>query len=199
MKLAAGMAADAGWPLSATVNVVIDVCARRPRKPIATWSATSASSSMLPTAMDCHHDCRPTKISPALRMPIVATPMAMPSGRPGAAGKRDPAEDHGGEHVELESDADGRRDAAKPPGDQHGDEADQHAVDGVEADDRAPDRDAAQVGGAWVAADRVDAQPRHRAGQDERPDDEDRDRDHHGNWMPRILPRPRLKQRAGKP
>ena len=76
---------------------------------------------MPPTAIDCHHDCSPTKISPALRMPIVATPMAMPSGRPGAAGKRDAAEDGGGEHVELEANADRRRDAAEPAGDQHRD------------------------------------------------------------------------------
>ena len=45
----------------------------------------------------------PTKIRPALRMPIVATPMAMPSGRPGAAGEGHAAEDRGGQHVELEA------------------------------------------------------------------------------------------------
>ena len=98
----------------------------------------------------------------------------------GSAGKGDAAQDGGGEHVELEADADRRRDAAEPPGDQHRDEADQQAVDRVEADDGPADRNAAEFGRARVAADRVDAQPRHRAGQDERADDEDADGDDHG-------------------
>ena len=62
----------------------------------------------------------PTKISPALRMPIVATPMAMPSGRPAPPENATPPEDRSSKHVELESHTDRRRDAAEPTGDQHG-------------------------------------------------------------------------------
>ena len=90
------------------------------------------------------------------------------------AGEGDAAEDGGGQHIELEADADGRRDAAETAGDQHRDKADQETVDRVEADDRAADRNAAELRGTRVAADGVDAEADDRPGQDEGADDEDR-------------------------
>ena len=60
---------------------------RRALTSITIWSAIS---SIAPTATLCHQDCRPTKIRPALRTPMVATPMAMPTGRPAPPEPRRP-------------------------------------------------------------------------------------------------------------
>ena len=55
---------------------------------------------MQPTATDCHHDCRPMKMRPAFRMPMVATPIAIPSGRPAPPARLTPptAKDRGLEY-----------------------------------------------------------------------------------------------------
>ena len=95
-------------------------------------------------------------------------------------------------------DADRRRDAAEPARDQHGDKSDQQAVGGVEADNHPPDRNAAKFRRTRVAADGIDAKPGDRAGQDERADEEDGDRDHHGVLDAEDLAPPQFEQRFGE-
>ena len=153
---------------------------------------------MPPTAIDCHHDCRPTKISPAFRMPIVATPMAMPSGRPAPPEKATPP------RIAAVSTSSSKRAPMvgvmlpSRPGDQHRDKSDQQPVDGVEADDRSADRNAAEFRSTRIAADRVDAQTRHRAVRTNEPMMKIATAMITVYWMPKILPRPSSKKRFGK-
>ena len=108
------------------------------RTPIATWSATSASKQhaadrdRLPPRLKSHED--QARIEDADRGDADGD-SEWPSG---TAGEGDAAQDRGGQHIELESNADGRRDAAEPAGDQHGDQSDEKSVDRVEADDVRP-------------------------------------------------------------
>ena len=111
---------------------------------------------MPPTAIDCHQDCRPDEDQAGIEDADGRDADGDSERPPRAAGEGHAAEDGGGEHVELEADADGRRDAAEPAGDQHRDEPDQQTVDRVEPDHRAADGHAAELGSTGIAADRVD-------------------------------------------
>ena len=118
---------------------------------------------------------------------MVATPIAIPSGRPAPPAKATPPRIAAVKTSNSKPAAYGWRNTAEPSGDQNCNEPNQKTVDGVKPDDRAGNRNPTEFSRPRVAADGVEAEPSHGAGKYERADNEHGDRDNN-----RILDCPNL-------